>query len=231
MIKTLSALVALLLLAGCAGDESAVSSQFETQTGAASMAASAPVAVIQDYRISPLDKLSVNVFQLKELSATNVQVDASGRITLPLIGQMAAGGKTATELSLDISKRLAACCLQNPQVTVAVDDSVSRQITVTGAVKDPGVFTLKGPTHLVQALSMAKGFDMQTANTKKVAIFRVTNGQRTAAAFDVSAILNGKGEDPEVFAGDTIIVDSSGTKSAWHNVLQALPLATLFAIF
>ena len=52
-----------------------------------------------EYRIGPLDKLDIIVFEVKDLSTQKLQVDASGRIILPLIGQVVAKGKTTTELA------------------------------------------------------------------------------------------------------------------------------------
>ena len=216
-----------IALTGCASEQTGMA-KLNAQLGPPDTAVQ--TATVDDYQIEPLDRLSVSVFEVKDLSASNVQVDGGGVIVLPMIGPVHASGLTTNALSASITERLSKCCLQNPQVTVSVDDSVIRQITVTGAVKDPGVFPLKGPTHLIQALSLAKGLDLTTANIHKVAVFRITDHKRTAAAFDISKILDGKEEDPEIFAGDTIIADSSAAKDAWHNILTALPLATLFAI-
>jgi len=67
---------------------------------------SAQQAATQDYRIGPLDKLNITVFQVKDLTLEEVQVDGSGRVFLPLIGSVVAAGKTTQELSTEIADRL-----------------------------------------------------------------------------------------------------------------------------
>jgi polysaccharide export outer membrane protein len=180
-----------------------------------------------EYRIGPLDKLNITVFQVKDLTLDRVQVDASGRILLPLIGQLNAAGRTTTELSDEIAARLAASYLQNPQVSVVVSEAASQKVTVDGAVTEAGVFELRGRTTLLQAVAMAKG-PARNANLRRVAVFREIDGQRQAAVFDLKAIRKGKAEDPEIYGDDVIVVDSSGLKGAWREVLGALPAFSIF---
>ena len=82
-------------------------------------------------------------------------------------------------------------------------------------------------TTLVQAIAVAKGTD-DLANPRRVAIFRTISGKRMAAAFDLTSIRRGKEPDPTVYAGDTIVVDGSGVKAAQRNLIQSLPLASIF---
>jgi polysaccharide export outer membrane protein len=76
------------------------------------------------YIIGPEDKLTIRVFEIKDLSFDNEQVDASGQIMLPLIGKVKAAGKTADQLQDEISTRLEKY-LQSPQVSVSVTESAS----------------------------------------------------------------------------------------------------------
>lgn len=223
------AFAASALLAGCASSDDA-------QLSAGSFGALGPVqpvsaAMTPEYKIGPLDKLSINVFQNADFTQPSVQVDANGQLLLPMIGAVNASGKTTGELSRDISTRLSACCLQNPNVTVLVTDAVSQQITVTGAVATSGVYVLRGRTTLLQAVSMAGGPEKSTADTKRIAVYRIVDGQRMGALFDLNAIRAGKAEDPAIYAGDTIIVDTSATKSAWRSVTAAIPFFSIFRPF
>ena len=179
-----------------------------------------------DYRIGPMDILDIAVFQVPDLTK-EVQVSQSGQITLPLIGTIAAGGKTALELQTDIATQLGAKYLQSPQVTVSVKDSLSQQVTVEGAVAKPGVFPSTGTTTLLQAIALSGGLT-DSANDRAIVILRQVNGQRQAAKFDYSAILAAQAEDPVLSGGDVIVVDQSGLKTAWHSVLQSLPVFGLF---
>ncbi|HEY2596065.1 MAG TPA: polysaccharide biosynthesis/export family protein, partial [Chloroflexota bacterium] len=76
-----------------------------------------------EYRIGPLDTLSITVFEVKDLSFDKVQVDGSGELVLPLIGAVTAEGKTARELSNEIARKLDATYMRDPQVSVVVVES------------------------------------------------------------------------------------------------------------
>ena len=107
------------------------------------------------YKIGPQDILDISVFQAPDLSKT-VEVADNGTIDFPLIGETPASGKTAQEVQRDLSSRLGAKYLQNPQVKVRVKEFNSNRVTVSGAVKSPGVFPYKGET-LFQFVTMAGG--------------------------------------------------------------------------
>jgi polysaccharide biosynthesis/export protein len=181
-----------------------------------------PANPMLDYRIGPLDTLSITVFQVKDLTVDKMQVDASGQILLPLIGSVMAKGKTTTELSAEIARRLGEHYLQSPQVSVVVNEAVSQKISVEGAVNEAGVFELKGRTSLLEAVARAKGAS-RNANLHKVTIVRSVDGTPHAASFDLAAIGAGKARNPEVLANDVVIVDGSRIKSMWQGVVQVLP--------
>lgn len=184
--------------------------------------ASASPLTETEYRIGPLDKLDITVFEVKDLSVQKLQVDASGRIILPLIGSVVAKGKTTTELAGEIAARLGEKYLQSPQVSVTVAEVLSRKVTVEGAVNEAGVFELKGRTSLLEAVARAKGVS-KAANPHHVSIVRSIDGTPHAASFDLAAIGAGKAPDPEVEDDDIVIVDSSKAKSFWNGLVQALP--------
>ena len=135
------------------------------------------------------------------------------------------------ELTRDIQDRLKACCLQDPQVAVEVTEAFSQQITVMGAVKTPNTYNLRGRTTLAQAVAMAGGTDDALADTGRVGVIRYQNGQRSGQVFNLKSILAGRANDPEIYGGDQIIVDTSTAKSTWKTLLQAIPLAGVFAMF
>jgi polysaccharide export outer membrane protein len=165
-----------------------------------------------EYRIEPLDMLDINVSQVDELSRS-VQVDNGGKILLPLIGQIQAAGRTPAELSQDIAAALKQRYMKDPQVVVAMKDAQGQKITVDGAVGAPGVYPLNGPTTLMQAVSLAKGADSHLANPHRVAIFRTVNGTRHTAFYDLVQIRQAKAEDPPVYGGDIVVVDTSSSKN------------------
>jgi polysaccharide export outer membrane protein len=189
--------------------------------------ASKPTPSMADYRIGPLDKLNITVFQVKDLTLEKVQVDASGQLLLPLIGVVKAQGKTTTELSADIADRLRKDFLQSPQVSILVDEAASQKVTVDGAVKEAGVFPLKGRTTLLQTIALAKGAE-RNAKLKQVVVFRVIDGQRQAARFDVEAIRDGRAPDPEIEGEDVVVVPGSKVGPMIHDIVTALPGLAIF---
>ena len=223
-----SALVAIsaMVLAGCASDTDVAA----TTNSLPPPSAALTPAPQPDYVIGPLDRISIAVFQVPELSQDSVQVDSGGQINLPLVGIIQAAGRTAPQLSSDIAAKLGKTYLQSPQVSVMVVEANSQKITVEGAVNQPGVFPVTGPTTLLQAIAMARGPD-KTADLKKVAIFRNVEGKRAVAVFDLGEIRAGKAADPAVYGSDIVIVEGSGVKTMWQSVIQAVPLIGIFRYF
>jgi polysaccharide export outer membrane protein len=179
------------------------------------------------YRIGPLDVLNVTVFQEPDLTVPQAQVDASGNMLFPLIGDVRAQGKTTRELSREIALRLGAKYIVNPQVTVAVTSSVSQRVTVEGSVTEPGVYEITGSSTLLEALARAKS-PTRTASTSQVVVFRNIEGQRTGAVFNIDEIRAGRAQDPEILGGDVIVVGFSSVKGAFRDVLAAAPLLNIF---
>ena len=217
-------LAGALALSACASDTVA------TTATSLPPPSSQPISTHSDYVIGPLDRISISVFQVEELSQKDVQVDSAGQINLPLIGLVRAAGKNAGQLSQEIAARLGQTYLQSPQVSVMVTEANSQKITVEGAVLQPGVFPVTGPTTLLQIIAMARGPD-KTADLKRVAIFRTVENQRAAAVFDLQAIRAGRAPDPQVYGSDIVVVQGSATKGAWQEVIRAIPLIGVFRFF
>ena len=181
-----------------------------------------------DASITPLDRLKVSVFREPEVSVDDILVDESGHIVLPLVGAMPAAGKSTEDLAADIAAKLRQY-LRNPQVSVSVKQAASRRITVAGSVVQPGIYPLEGRTTLLQAVSLARG-PSQVASLDQTLIFRVRDGQRTAARFNLDAIARGKQPDPEVLSGDTIAIGSSKFKTAWRDIVLTMRSFNIFNV-
>jgi polysaccharide export outer membrane protein len=179
-----------------------------------------------DYRISPLDTLKIGVFQVPDLSG-EYEVDLTGQIALPLIGNVKAVDMTTAQLQQDLTSKFGETYLRDPKVTVGITKSAGSNITVDGSVNSPGVFPVAGRITLVQAIAMARGTD-DTANERRIAVFRTIDGQRMAAAFDLIDIRRGEAEDPAIYRGDIIIVDGSSTRRAFRDLIQSMPLVRIF---
>ena len=126
------------------------------------------------YRIGPFDVLDISVFQVPELTKS-VQVADSGTINLPLVGEVRVAGRTAQEVERDLTAKLGAEYLQNPQVTVFVKEYNSQNVTVSGAVKKPGVYPIRGKTTLAQLVALAGDFD--AGSDSSVLILREQGGK------------------------------------------------------
>ena len=221
-------LLAALALAACATNSSRVTNLPSGAAAYGLIQAGQPAAgTTADYRIGALDAIDVSIFQEPELSAKALQVDASGSISLPLVGSVSAKGKTTSQLSAEISQLLGARYLRNPQVTVTVATSVSQKVSIQGEVVEPGVYQLQGPTTLLDVMSMAKG-ESEIASLDQVVVFREINGQRMGAVFDVASIRRGEAADPRIQGNDLVVVGFSSAKRFWKNVVSASPLLNVF---
>lgn len=178
------------------------------------------------YIVGPFDRLAVDVFDIPELGAREVQADASGRISLPLVGVVEVLGKTPSEIEDLLEERLRVNHVLDPQVTVNLKETVSQVVTVYGEVKSPGQYPVIGRTTLLTALARAQGTG-EFAKLRSVMVYRTVNGQRLAAVYDLRAIKAGKYEDPELFANDLVIVDNSIGRKLFRDVLLAAPLLLL----
>jgi polysaccharide export outer membrane protein len=183
-----------------------------------------------NYKIGPLDTIAVTVFQEPDLTAKDIQVDTSGSVLLPLIGTVMASGKTTEQLAHEIAARLAAKYLDDPQVTVLVQQSASQRVTVEGSVEKPGVYQISGHTTLSDALAMAEG-PSKVARLDQVVVFREINGREEGAVFDLSKIRVGGMPDPEILGKDRIVVGLSHVKATVRDVLTAAPFLSIFRPF
>jgi len=187
------------------------------------------VPLEQNYRIAPLDTLSIRVFKMADLSG-DYEVDLTGKISMPLVGEVSAIDLTTAELDQRLTAKLGEKYLENPDISVGIKSSTRRSVTVDGSVGKSGTFPINGPTTLIQAIAAAGGVS-ENGNPRRVAIFRQIGGQRQAAAFDLTSIRRGEAPDPPIYAGDIIVVDGSATKEAQRQILNSLPILSIFRPF
>jgi polysaccharide export outer membrane protein len=163
----------------------------------------AAAAVSADYRIVPGDKLNIQVYKDAQLSQA-LQVRPDGKITLPLVGDVRAEGRTATELRDSLVESLKEYN-NNPVVTVIVTETVPPVFYVMGEVNAPGTLPLKGQISVVQALAMAGGFK-DFAKKKDIMIQRKGATGPTTMKFNYNDAIKGNTQQVYVQPGDTIIV-------------------------
>lgn len=222
-------LIALLALAagGCAGGRTPIQSSSRLTVVQDSNALPAPsrsdlVVADRPSLIGPLDTIQVDVFNVPELSR-EMQVDASGRISMPLLGTVDARGKTADELARSIEAALRGRYVRNPQVTVNIKNSVSQVVTVDGQVVEPGLYAVTNQMTLMRAIASAKGLS-EYARANDVVILRTVDGRHMAGLYNIGAIRRGLYEDPPVYASDVIVVGDSPQRRLFRDIVSLSPL-------
>ena len=172
--------------------------------------------------IGPLDTIQVDVFNVPELSR-EMQVDASGRISMPLLGAIDARGKTSVELANVIEAALRGRYVRNPDVTVNIKSSVSQVVTIDGQVVEPGLYPVTNQMTLMRAVASAKGL-AEFARQDDVVILRTVDGRKMAALYNIAAIRRGAYGDPPIYANDTIVVGDSPQRRMFRDFVSLTPL-------
>lgn len=188
------------------------------------------VAADRPALIGPLDTIVVDVFNVPDLSR-EMQVDASGRISMPLAGTIDARGRTAGELAGAIEDALRGRYVRNPEVTVNIKSSVSQVVTIDGQVVEPGLYPVTNQMTLVRAVASAKGLS-EYARLEDVVILRTVNGRKMAGLYNMDAIRRGLYDDPPIYANDVIVVGDSPQRRLFKDFVSVAPLlaAPLVAI-
>ena len=200
--------LSLLVLQGAASAQTPA-----TAPAATTAAAPAPrpvgtsgVSAASDYRLAAGDKLRIEVYKDAQLSQS-LQIRPDGKITLPLLGDLAAAGRTSVELRDAIGAALNDY-ITNPVVTVILVEATPQVVFVTGEVNKPGPVPLvNGRISVLQALAVAGGFT-DFANKKDIRILRKgASGMQTLRFNYKDALDEEKMREPLALqAGDTVIV-------------------------
>ena len=167
-------------------------------------------AVAADYRIGPGDSLQIYVWQNPDLSVT-VPVRQDGKVSTPLVEDMLAAGKTASELARDIERVLAEY-VRSPKVNVFVLNAISAlsQVKVTGQVKTPQALPFhEGMTVLDAVLAVGGLTDFAAGNRARVV--RTVNGQEQEIKLRLDRLLE-KGDMSQNIAlrpGDVLLIPQS----------------------
>jgi polysaccharide export outer membrane protein len=167
-----------------------------------------PKAATNDptYTIGPEDVLSVSVWKEADFSNAAVPVRPDGMVSLPLLGDVVAAGKTPSQLADDITTKLKKY-IEEPRVTVVVTGMNSRRVFILGEVNHPGPIGMSANMTVLQAISAAGG-PTAYANTKKITVLRNEQGKQTKYLFNYKEVIKGNNQDQNVQlkAGDTIVV-------------------------
>jgi polysaccharide export outer membrane protein len=152
------------------------------------------------------DRLAVNVWKEQDLTRT-IPVRSDGKISLPLVGEVQAAGRTPLQLEQDIAARLRNY-VTDPEVTVIVEQINSEKFNILGQVGKPGSYPLLVTATVVDAIAMAGGFK-DFAKQKAIYILRQTpDGKQSRIGFNYKEFIKGKNPSQNVRLepNDTIIV-------------------------
>lgn len=212
-VRTLALLV---LFTGCAGREINESLRRKAIKPTSTTLAEGARALLEPprleaYTLGPLDVIQVEVFELREMGQTHVQrseIDATGQITMPLIGRVACSGLTVNQVRDRVAERLGARFLASPQVAVKVADYKSKRVGVLGPVAVPGVvFLQQNQSTVVEALALAGGLTDQSGRTALLVREQVGADLAPAITIDLEDLTNGDmSQNHTVRPGDVIQV-------------------------
>jgi polysaccharide export outer membrane protein len=207
MKTIISTTLTFALLLGVAQAQSPVGTSGASAAPVAKPAApAAAVATTADYRLSAGDKLRIEVYKDTQLSQS-LQVRPDGKITLPLVGDISAAGRTSVELRNAIAGALEEY-IAKPVVTVIVTETTPLVIYVTGEVNKPGALAVtNGQMSIIQAIAMAGGFT-DFADKKDVRVLRKSaTGMQTLRFNYKDALADDNRREPlPLLPGDTVIV-------------------------
>jgi polysaccharide biosynthesis/export protein len=163
----------------------------------------------REYVLGVSDALSITVWKSPELS-TQATVRPDGTITMPLVGDLVADGRTPSQLKNEIETRLSAFMnLEGTEITVAVTGVNSYRFTVSGEVTRPGIYTANHYVTVAEAIALAGGFTRFAARDD-VVIMRRDRDSGEVRQIPIVYTLLAKGQHPEmnlvVIAGDSIHV-------------------------
>ena len=161
-----------------------------------------------EYRIGEDDLIQITVFEYPDMN-TGARVTASGRVSLPLVGVIAAASRTPRELELDIETRLRDGFLKDPHVTVFVEEYGSQPVSVVGAVRQPDIYQIRGRKALLDIIAMAGGLDTGAGKTIQI----IRRAPEESLTIDIEDLfLRGRTDlNVVVRAGDTINVQEAGS--------------------
>ena len=158
------------------------------------------------YVIGASDMLSINVWKEPDVSRI-IPVRSDGKISLPLVGEVQASGKTPLQLEQEITTKLKTY-ISDPEVTVMVQDSKSQKFNVLGMVAKPGAYPLLSTTTVLDAIALAGGF-RDFAKKKSMYVLRKDAlGQTQRIPFNYKDVINGKNPEQNIQLqdDDTVVV-------------------------
>ncbi len=204
----LSCVLSCSLLQAQSGNDASKSAT-DTQAAPAAQPAAPASGIATDdatYVIGVDDVLSINVWKEAEISRV-VPVRSDGKISLSLVGEVTAGGKTPKELKAEITEKLKSY-ISEPEVTVIVQEMRSKKFNIIGMVGRPGSFPLNGSMTVLDSIAVAGGF-RDFAKKKAIYVLRKkADGTEQRLPFNYNDVIKGTHSEQNVplMPGDTVVV-------------------------
>ncbi len=160
------------------------------------------------YVISLTDRLRISVYQEDDLSVIS-RVDAKGTVNLPLVGEVKIAGLTVSEAQKIIEDAYRdGRYLRAPQVTINVEEYASREVSISGMIRNPGRFPLPVESNMtVLELVTKAGGLTDTAKGTAVSVTRISpEGKKEVFTIDVESLI--KGRDRAKAADNSLILQA-----------------------
>jgi polysaccharide export outer membrane protein len=160
----------------------------------------------ENFVIGNDDVLAISVWKEPELTKA-IPVRSDGKISLPLVGEMQAAGRTPLQLELSITEKLKGF-ITSPEVTVIVQQVNSRKYNMLGEVMKPGSFPLTATTTIMDAIATSGGFKDFAKKTGIYILRKGPDGRETRLNFNYKEFIKGKNSNQNIRIepNDTIIV-------------------------
>ncbi len=204
VFRLAGAALAPLMLAACSTSPQLPPARYST----------GPIAPSEEYTIGPLDEITIHVWRNPELSADNVRVRPDGRLTIPLVQDIPAVGKTATELQDYIAKELTKY-IQQPIVSVIVntpEGNFVQQVRIIGATGQPASLPYRADMSVLDAMIAVGGLnEFAAGNRAKLIRLNRETGKQVEYRLRLSDLIRRGDSSANVLLmpGDTIIIPES----------------------
>lgn len=204
ILRTSMCALSLALASSTLFGQAAVDTQ--SASSAAGTPASGTKAHDAAYVIGNDDKLAISVWKEPDLTK-EIPVRSDGKISLPLVGELQAAGRTPLQLESDIASRLKNY-ITVPEVTVIVEAINSKRYNMLGMINKPGTFALTQSTTVMDAIAASGGFKDFAKSTKVHILRRNPDGTQTQLNFNYKQFIKGKNlaQNIKIEPQDTIIV-------------------------
>jgi polysaccharide export outer membrane protein len=165
----------------------------------------AAIAAANEYLVSVGDTLSVRVLGHEDMS-TRVRVRSDGRVAVPIIGEVNAGGKRPSDLRTEIEGRLKEF-LVLPSVTLNIDETLPPKITLLGEFARPGVFPVEPNTSLAEAIALGGGVTEFASRDRIFVVRSLPQATRIRFTWDAVTRDVGLAAAFPIRGGDVIVIE------------------------